>query len=83
MKNRYEIHTWTLCQGWINCWTVTDENGHEVPDSYDTIKDAQAEIDELFDEIDQQIKSGEREPDEGYNREDYRIYDTVKKEYVV
>ena len=74
MTNKYEVHTWTLCQGWINCWTVT-ENGHEVPDTYPTIEAAQIEIDDMFDEIERQIKSGERGPDDGYNRDDYRIYD--------
>ena len=82
MRNNFEVHTWTLCEGWINCWTVTDENGIEQPDNYPTIKAAQLEIDELFDDIEQEIKSGERSPDEAYDRDDYRIFDTVKSEYV-
>jgi len=49
---------------------------------YQTIKTAQAEIDELFKDINGQIESGERAPDDAYDREDYRIFDTVKGEYV-
>ena len=82
MKNRFEVHTWTLCEGWVNCWTVTDEHGNEQPDSYQTIETAQAEIDELFDDIKSEIESGERAPDEDFERDDYRIFDVVNGEYV-
>ena len=81
-NNRFEVHTWTLCDGWINCWTVTDKHGNEQPDSYLTIKAAQAEIDEFFADIEADIKAGDREPDEGYDREEFRIFDTVNNEYV-
>lgn len=80
--NICEVHTWTLCEGWVNCWIVTDEAGNEQPDSYPTIEAAQAEIDEVFEEIENQIKSGERSPDEGFDRDDYRIYDTKINAYV-
>ena len=82
MTNLYEVHTWTLCDGWVNSWIVTDENGNDQPDSYPTIEAAQDEIDEMFEEIENQIKSGERSPDEGFDRDDYRIYDTENREYV-
>ena len=66
----------------VNCWMVTDEKGNEQPDTYPTIEAAQAEIDELFEDIENQIKSGERSPDDGFDREDYRIYDRENNEYV-
>lgn len=82
MNNRFEVHTWTLCDGWVNCWTVADNNGKEQPDSYPTIEAAQAEIDEFIADVAAQIKSGGRGADEAYDREDYRIFDTRKNEYV-
>jgi hypothetical protein len=51
MTGKYEVHTWTLCEGWVNCWLVTDEKGNEQPDSYPTIEAAQAEIDEIFEDV--------------------------------
>jgi len=69
---KYEVQTDTLCDGWVNCWTVTDENG-ERPDTYDTEAEAQAEIDELIDEADEQIKTGERDEDAGYCQDEFRI----------
>ena len=50
---------------WDNCWSVTDENGNEQPDTYPTIEAAQSEIDELFEDIKYEITSGERSPDGG------------------
>ncbi len=82
MSGIYEVHTWTLCGGWGNCWIVTDENGCEQPDTYPTIEAAQAEIDELFEDIKNEITYGERSPDDAFDREEYRIYDRENKEYV-
>jgi len=80
-EHRYEVHTYTLCDGWINCWTITDENNAERPDSYTTTEAAQVEIDELLADVQAEIDSGERKPDEGYDSGDYRIFDNVKNEY--
>jgi hypothetical protein len=82
MTDTYEVHTWTLCDGWVNCWTVTDEKGNEKPDTYPTIEAAQAEIDDLIEDIKNEITSGERSPDDDYNPEDYRIFDSKNNEYV-
>ncbi len=82
IKNRYEVHTWTLCDGWVNCWTVTDDNGIEQTDGYPTINAAQLEIDEIFADMEAEIKAGDRALDESYDRDDYRIYEAQKKEYV-
>lgn len=80
-RNRYEVHTYTHCQGWVNCWTVTEE-GEEQPDSYPSIEAAQAEIDMLLSDIEQEIKDGLRDADHGDDAENYCIFDTIKQEYV-
>jgi len=85
MKNTtlFEVQTFTLCDGWINCWSITDEQGTR-PETFDTRAEAQAEIDTFFQEIELQIKAGERQPDEGYSRDEYQILeipaDTYRKE---
>jgi len=78
-KHRYEVHTYTICQGWINCWTITDENDVERPECFPTIEAAQAEIEAFLSDIQSEIDCGMRQPDEGYDAEDFRIYDNVKK----
>ena len=80
MKHRYyEIHTWTLCDGWINCWTTTDERGTLAPDTYPTVEATQAAIDEFLEDIQAEIDAGERAPDEGYDPEELGIAE-VKNE---
>ncbi|HEB72007.1 MAG TPA: hypothetical protein ENI77_05245 [Nitrospirae bacterium] len=82
-EHRYEVHHYTLCEGWVNCWTVTDNENSEYPDSYSTIEAAQAEINELLSDIQSEIDRGERHAGEGYDAEEYQIYDNIEKEYVV
>ncbi len=69
----YEVLTYTLCDGWVNCWTVTEDNGEEVPDTFDSYEDAEAEVLEFLSDIEDEIKNGERSKDEGYSSEDFRI----------
>jgi hypothetical protein len=38
---RYEVMTYTICDGWINCWLLDDK-----PQTFDTEAAAWAEIDE-------------------------------------
>ena len=65
---KYHVLTYTFCEGWINCWTVNDQ-----PQTFDTLAEAQAELDEFFADIEAEITAGERNVDEGYDHEDYRI----------
>lgn len=82
-KTLFEVQTFTFCDGWINCWSVSDEHGTR-PETFSTQAEAQAEIDELFQDIALQIEVGERDPDDGYNRDEYQIVeipaDTYRKE---
>jgi len=71
-KTLFEVQTFTLCDGWINCWSVSDERGTR-PETFSTQAEAQAEIDEFFQETELQIEVGERDPDDGYSRDEYQI----------
>lgn len=82
MLHKYEVHTWTLCDGWINCWTATDPDGKEMLDSFPTIEEAQAEIAELIADGVAEIAEGLRGEGEGFSPDDYRIFDRETAEYV-
>lgn len=71
-KTLFEVQTFTLCDGWINCWSITDERGTR-PETFGTRAEAQSEIDEFFQEIELQIEAGERNPGDGYSRDEYQI----------
>jgi len=64
----YAVLTNTL-GGFEDCWTVTDSQGKTMPDRYESIEQAQAEIDDIFDEYARQVKEGEREVDEMPDKE--------------
>ena len=72
MTRRYEVQTWTLCDGWINTWSVSDETG-EAPETFATQKEAQAALDEFLLDIQSEIDAGQRDPDEGYDPADFLI----------
>ena len=57
---KYEVQHYTLCDGWTNTWTISDENGIEQPEVFDNEEEAQAELDAFFQEVEEEIQSGER-----------------------
>jgi hypothetical protein len=36
----FEVQTYTLCDGWVNCWTTIGAKGNESPEYYKTEKEA-------------------------------------------
>lgn len=73
MKTRYEIQTFTLCDGWINTWFIIEDDNTQTPETFATETEAQHALDEFLDEIQEEIYAGQRAPDEGYSPEDFRI----------
>lgn len=69
----FEVQHETWVDGWVNTYTTTDDDGNEIPLVFDTHAEAQAEIDEYMDDIHNQIQSGEREADEGYDPDEFRV----------
>lgn len=80
-RYRFEVHTYTIFDGWTNGWTET-RGDVEFPDSYATVEDATREIIEFVADIKLEISLGEREPDEGYEIADFIIYDNATGEYL-
>ena len=70
-------HTWV--DGWVNTSTTEDADGNEIPLVFDTHAEAQAEIDDYMGEIDDQKKSGEREANEGYDVDEFRVVEILEK----
>lgn len=69
---KYEVQQYTLCEGWVNTWGV-EEDGVFVPEVFDSKEEAQAEINAFLQEIVEEIEQGERDPDNGYNADDFRV----------
>ena len=69
----YEVQHHTLCDGWVNDWIVYDENDIGTPETFETYAAAEAALDEFFADIADEIAAGQRAPDEGYDRTEFRI----------
>lgn len=76
LNTKYEVQHYTLCEGWINSWRIC-EDGEDIPHIFDTEAEAQAELNEFFVDIANDIKHGEREPNEGYDQEEFKIVPLV------
>jgi hypothetical protein len=63
---KFEVQHYTLCQGWINTWTVDDE-----PETFDSYKDAEEALDYFLKEEKQAFKRGEI--DSPYEEDEFRI----------
>ena len=50
MEDLFEVQTYTLCDGWINCWTDWDAEGNESPSYYQTKISADEAIRECIDD---------------------------------
>ena len=69
---KYAIMHATLC-GWEHWGHIEHTDGTTEPLWYDTREEAQAEIEEFLADIKDEIRSGEREFDEGYEAEEFAI----------
>lgn len=63
----WEVHHFTLCDGWINTWTVHDEAGNSEPEKFATEKEALDALNEFFEIEDLYGNTG------GYSRDEFRL----------
>jgi hypothetical protein len=75
---KYEIQHSTFVDGWVNTSTTEDADGNEIPLVFDSRAEAQEEIDSDLAYIADQIASGEREADYGYDPEEFRVREVAR-----
>lgn len=68
----YEVQQCELYQDKSNPWVTWDDMEGEKPKVFDSVEDAQAEIDEFFDNIHKDILNGDRCCDD-YFRDEFII----------
>jgi hypothetical protein len=71
---KYEIQTFTLCDGWVNTWTHYDENDNEIPSTYDAYSHAQSDLHTYLKDELREYQSGNIESPSDVN--DFRIVKT-------
>ena len=79
--SRYEVQENCLFGGWTNTWSHEDWAGKDIPTTFDSREDAEAELDWFFQECQKAVDSGNMEdvPD----RADFRIVEVSDDFYDV
>ena len=72
----WEVQHHTLCQGWTNTWSE-EVDGVSRPLVFSSEAKAQAELQEFLREIAEEIAYGERDPDNGYDAEEFRVVEVA------
>jgi len=68
---KYEIQHFTLCDGWVNTWTITDEDGSSEPEYFETKEQAISALADFIDEENREYLSGNIETP--YDIQEFRI----------
>lgn len=68
----WEVQHHTICQGWVNCWSE-DVDGVSRPVVYETEEEAAFELKVFLQEIADEIAYGERDADQGYDADEFRV----------
>lgn len=64
---RYEVQTYTVCDGWVNCWSDDEDK----PTTFATELEAETAITEHLADVAEAVLCGEMA--EEYSRDDYRV----------
>jgi hypothetical protein len=68
---KYEIQHYTLCQGWVNTWTITNEDGLSEPEYFETKEQAISALADFLDEENREYLNGNVESP--YDIHEFRI----------
>jgi hypothetical protein len=63
---RYQIETFTLCDGWVNTW----RDDTDAPVTFESYDEALKELNEYFSELSEEVQKGQLDD---YSMSDFRI----------
>lgn len=72
---KFEVQTFTLCDGWANIWTYEQEDGVTYPYIFNSREDAERELNWFLTECEHEVYSGNIE--EVPNKDDFRIVEVL------
>jgi hypothetical protein len=71
----YEIQHYTLCDGWVNTWSIEEPNGESKPQVFNTFEDAVSALDEFLDDELYEYQQGNI--DSMYERDEFQIVEVT------
>lgn len=69
---RYEVQQNTICDGWVNTWSIEHHDGTVEQETFATRAEALAALDEFFADIWDEIVAGQCHP-EAFDPDQYRV----------
>lgn len=72
--SKYEVQTYTVCDGWMNTWHIHHDDGTSEPETFASYSAAWGAVMEFIEEIDDEIRCGQREADEVYCLTEFRVW---------
>lgn len=69
--SHFEVQENCLFGGWTNTWTTYDDEGNEVPSTFDKRSDAEDELEDMLNDCRQAVEMGNME--DIPSRNDFRI----------
>ena len=66
---------------WENTWSTFDDVEGEQPTTFDTVEEAQAELDHFFHDINKEILNGNMSVDSGFDYNEFMIVEIPTLEY--
>ena len=70
---KYEVQTF-MAYDWENIWHIHNPDGTSELETFDSFTEAWDAVLEFLDEIKEEIALGQREPDEGYSIDEFRVW---------
>lgn len=72
---KFEIQTYTLCDGWVNTWTIENEDGSSEKEYFNSYNDALSALNEFI--ADEAYEFNQGNIDSVYDRDDFRIVEVL------
>jgi hypothetical protein len=66
----YEVQHYTLFYGWVNTWSYAEADGVMQPETFATADEAQAALDEFFEDLEEEVAAGQMAP---HDRDAFRV----------
>jgi len=71
MQVKYEVQEFTLCDGWINNWSFTDDDGQTKQSLFDTRESAEWALIDFIEDCNTEVEEGNMPDAPEYS--DYKI----------
>ena len=67
---QYEVQHYTILYGWVNTWSYAESDDVMQPETFASVEDAQAALDEFFEDVEAEVEASQMAP---CDRDQFRV----------